>query len=375
MLLPPLASFPSADVRREISQDDWDIYLECWILLVKRNLSLPSKEFDVCVHKNPSTVDFIISYLTASARSNGLFESKLVKERSLRQETFLLTHRILTEVVPVPPRLLQATFLENLSIVYGRQGTLKRLLEVLWDRENLDENSSLQNHKHSMIHLLNSPTLESNQDNDRALLSTVALLQVSFHHGQFLMSGSDYIDALAAAFEKTSPAYQSKLIAIGYLGLKSLLETQRPKSSLLLDHLYSLKSVPESKDFLRRMSSSTPLLQRLREGLVAQDIDRAQLLIQEFALFERTTNRQPRSQTPRKSHKGKSKAHHTALHDMHVHQMSLVTQIQDLFPELGSAFVLKLLEEYQDDTEQVIAHLLEDSLPAHLQQADRSKDL
>jgi hypothetical protein len=60
---------------------------------------------------------------------------------------------------------------------------------------------------------------------------------------------------------------------------------------------------------------------------------------------------------------------------VHIHRMSLISQVQDLFPDLGSGFVLKLLDEYNDDVEQVISHLLEDSLPAHLEKADRDEVL
>jgi len=53
--------------------------------------------------------------------------------------------------------------------------------------------------------------------------------------------------------------------------------------------------------------------------------------------------------------------------------LSLVTQVQDLFPDLGSGFVLKLLDEYNDDVEHVTTHLLDDSLPPHLQLVDRKE--
>jgi len=55
--------------------------------------------------------------------------------------------------------------------------------------------------------------------------------------------------------------------------------------------------------------------------------------------------------------------------------MSMITQIQDLFPDLGSGFVHKLLNEYNDNIEQVTAHLLEDDLPPHLQSLDRTETL
>ncbi|KAL9116514.1 MAG: hypothetical protein Q9187_006960 [Circinaria calcarea] len=61
--------------------------------------------------------------------------------------------------------------------------------------------------------------------------------------------------------------------------------------------------------------------------------------------------------------------------NVHVHKLSLVTQIQDLFPDLGSGFIVKLLDEYNDDPEQMTAHLLEDTLPAHLKQADRTENI
>ena len=77
---------------------------------------------------------------------------------------------------------------------------------------------------------------------------------------------------------------------------------------------------------------------------------------------------------------GKGKGKETAPADgfesqVHIHSASLISQVQDIFPDLGSGFIAKLLDEFNNDTEQVIAHLLEDSLPAHLHGADRSETL
>ena len=374
-MIPPFAPFPPAHVLEDLAPDDWDSCLECWILLVQRSLRLSSKEFSVRVQKDRSMTEFIVSYMNESARPNGQFKTGVEKEKCLRRELFLLTHRILTEVVPVPQELLQITFLGDLSIVYGRHRTLKSMLEPVWDREKLEEKSFLHDHKHSLMNLLDSRPDESPSEFDRAFLRTVALLKVSYQYGQFLMLGSDFLDLLPTALENSSASHQPKIVAIGYLSLISLLEIRRPKFSALLDHLYSLESAPQSKVLLQKIVSSTPLLRRLRENLLGQNIDRAQPLIQELEAFEQTKSGQSRSQVSRKSDKGKENADQTPLHDMHVHQMSLVTQVQDLFPDLGSAFVVKLLEEYEDDPEQVVSHLLEDSLPTHLKQLDRSEAL
>lgn len=374
-MLPPFAPFPPASVLADISDGDWMLCLDCWMLLIQGNLRLSSKEFGVRAQKVPSMFDFIISYMTESAQPDGHFGRDHETEKSLKREAFLLIHRILTEVDPVPQQLQQCTFLGDLSIVYGRHGALKSLLEFLWDRENLDGNSSTQENKYSLIQLLDSCLKAPTADIQRALLRAVALLKVSFRYGQFLMLGSDFLDALATAFEKIPSTHQKSLLAIGYFGLMSLLESRRPKISTLLDHLYSLKSSHFPSSLLRAMCSSTPLLRRLRENLSGQDTDRAQPLLQELEAFEKTSTGQLRNQESRKSNKGKDKASQAPLHDMHVHKLSLVTQIQDLFPDLGSAFIVKLLEEYDDDMEQVVTHLLEDSLPTDLKQADRTEAL
>ncbi|KAM3579920.1 hypothetical protein VKS41_007639 [Umbelopsis sp. WA50703] len=56
--------------------------------------------------------------------------------------------------------------------------------------------------------------------------------------------------------------------------------------------------------------------------------------------------------------------------DMEIVQ--LISQVLDLFPDLGEGFVETCLRHYGGDIEQVTNHLLEDTLPANLAQLDRS---
>jgi activating signal cointegrator complex subunit 2 len=55
--------------------------------------------------------------------------------------------------------------------------------------------------------------------------------------------------------------------------------------------------------------------------------------------------------------------------------MSLITQIQDLFPDLGSGYIVRLLDFYGDTPETIIAHLLDESIPSELQDLDKSEQL
>ena len=54
---------------------------------------------------------------------------------------------------------------------------------------------------------------------------------------------------------------------------------------------------------------------------------------------------------------------------------SLVTSILDLFPDLGAGFIEECLKYFNNSTEDVINSLLEDKLPPHLRELDRSLPL
>lgn len=56
----------------------------------------------------------------------------------------------------------------------------------------------------------------------------------------------------------------------------------------------------------------------------------------------------------------------------HIRQESLISEVKDIFPDLGDGFVLKCLEHFGMSSERVISCVLEDSLPEGLRSLDRS---
>ncbi|KAI9010302.1 hypothetical protein CLU79DRAFT_722889 [Phycomyces nitens] len=58
--------------------------------------------------------------------------------------------------------------------------------------------------------------------------------------------------------------------------------------------------------------------------------------------------------------------------DSGVEYMSKISQVLDVFPDLGEGFIEACLEANQNDPEQVVMQLLEDNLPPHLAGLDRS---
>ena len=53
---------------------------------------------------------------------------------------------------------------------------------------------------------------------------------------------------------------------------------------------------------------------------------------------------------------------------------SLISRVKDLFPQLGDGFLAQCLPYYDNDAEKVINALLEDNLPPHLENLDKTKD-
>ncbi len=384
MALPPFALFPPVNLRKEVLPDEWENCLDSWILLAHGNLLLSPEAFSVKVSKDQSLVGFLVSYVKETTASFHERAEASPRMRTLRRDCFLLTHRILSEVKPIPSALIEWTYWADLSTLYAKSTNLKSLFKLTWDQENLDDSLSMQRSKTSLIQLLEAHNQISHNppsELDETLRRTGALLRMCYQYGQFLMLGTDLIDSLSATCQKGSADVQKKMVAITYLSTNSLIEPSRPKVSTLLDQLYNLTSNSNSDSLLVGLCSKTPFLQKMRDRLSGPEAERAKPLMQKLSIFECTKNRsrRPKNLISRKINKGKGKARDEygdgALGNIHVHKVSLVTQIQDLFPDLGSGFIVKLLDVYHDDTERVTAHLLEDSLPAHLRNIDRTEQI
>ncbi|KAI9830251.1 MAG: hypothetical protein M1819_005778 [Sarea resinae] len=391
MSLPPIAPFPPASLRRTIVPEEWEACLDAWILLTQTHLRLSPKEFhNASSHDGAPLVIFLKSYIheVANAQQQSPIEAHLQapKARVLRRECFLLCHRCLLEhepAPPPPPPLLNCAFLQDLSVIYVRSQSLRSLLSSVWSRHHELLEPELQRFKTSL-----TQNLESSKVTD--LKGLDALLFASPDIARFFAWGSDFIDALPIAYKQasSSPALKKELVAAVYLTLASLTEGDKPNLSLLFDHFWSLKKaatdnqrpLEPASSLLADLLTNTPLLRKVEERFGASDAARTKALIDSVQAFRGSgaTMKRQRARRLKVPSKGKGRAtdEHADLNgEIHIHRMSLVTQIQDLFPDLGAGFIVKLLDEYNDDIEQVTAHLLDDSLPPHLHDADRKEEL
>lgn len=381
MSSPHFAPFPSAAVRQNILPEDWQLYLDSCVSLVDVYLRFEDEKFSLAISGDDSVSKFLISFFHDLANDGSLTP----QTSSLRKKCFFLVYRILSRD-DVDDALLSWAVLSDVSHAFPKSEQLRLLLQSIWKRKSGIIERSLQTAKNSLIKNLESKRPE---EAESTLNKIAPLLRVSRDASIYMLIGSDFLDALYAAYPLVAPSMQRKLVTIAYLGLISILEDQKPNYSLLSDHLYGLKSneeqqqkkEPGKKTLVTDLVTNTPLLEKINDKPSAPEAARVKNTAASLVTFRQPGYAKPKQLIRRKINKGKEKAtvdgsgHGAITSEVHVHRMSLVTQIQDLFPDLGAGFIVKLLDEYNDDIEQVTAHLLEESLPPHLASADRSEQL
>ncbi|KAG6118555.1 hypothetical protein E4U14_006668 [Claviceps sp. LM454 group G7] len=389
--LPPLAPFPKASWQTQLSSEEWSALVQAWKVVCQVYLDLNDEEFAkaaAATQIHASLVSFTSSFVHETARAG----PSIAGSTTLLRPVFHLTSRLLRLPSPRSSELLEYEFLADLAKIYPKARTALLIGELFDDKHAPGPviEASLTYLKKLLI-----PQLDAGIKGDLKLVeSRLAvlnpLLHVSPHACTLMLAGSDFFDGLITCFKVMNPPLRRTIITTMYLCIMGLVESEPPKWSMLNDSLFALNSAAEehkkgplnaNDSLVAELVTSTPLLKLLLRRAQAQDVATASLKARIAALesFKKGPMARPkRLALRRKAVKGKGKEtlpgfHHQA--EMHVHRMSQITQVQDLFPDLGAAFVSKCLDEYGDNVEQVVANLLSETLPTHLATADRSEPL
>ncbi|KAL4926848.1 ASCC2 family CUE domain-containing protein [Aspergillus undulatus] len=385
--LPPLAPLPPPEVQRSIASGEWELYLDAWILLLTARLETSESIFKESAPKDESAVLFLASFYQQLASSRGHALQSGAKARTLRKLSFLLTRRTLLEITTPPQELLEWTYLAEVSCCYPSSSALKKLLSDAWNKQEGVITSSLEKGKASIIVQLSSK-VSSSISKAVADIRLLTILTSSLPAcGHVLMAGSDFLDTLAEAYQTHKlEDIRKSLVANIYVGLTSLLKNTKPNLTLLFDQLFSLKAgagigtpkMNKGPTLLSDVICSSDLLTRLERYLAVQPQKRGQDLVASLRAYQNELRSfHHRYQKPKKQvDKGKGRASDLpATEEVHAHRMSIISQIQDLFSDFGSGYIVRLLDFYGDNPETIIAHLLDASIPPELQSLDQSEQL
>ena len=386
--LPAFALFPISTWRNQVLPDEWVACLNAWLALIDSHLSLSDADFTSISVKDDSLEPFLVSFTREVALGGVDALGSSSSAKRLLKECLALTARLLRSSSP-PSGLAQWEFFSDLSRAYGKK-KVEAVLDGLSEPSKGSLDSSLGVLKKFLVKNLDAGLSAGDLKGIEERLERVNdLIRVSPSVAEFFLAGSDFVDGLISCYRITNPPLRRALIATTYLCLVGLAEGH--KMSALTDHLYSLKAAADAHkrgplnvndSLVAELVTSTPLLQRLQRKLEESDTasGRAKSVLAELGTFKKPGGgmSKPKRLVKRKIDKGKGLAEFDAAQahqEMHIHRMSHISQVQDLFPELGTGFISKLLDTYDNNPELVVSHLLDDSLPAHLQSANRSEDL
>lgn len=386
--LPPFAPFPTAAWRELLSIDEWNASLGAWTSLAEAHLSLPDAQFSNQTLHDKSVAVFLSSFMREVAAHGSVLLGTSSPAKLLLKHCFILVSKIMRCASPAVP-LVQWDFLSDFSRVYSK----KRVCSVLSHLQPSSQEAvelSLAALKKFLIKNLDEGLKGDLKAVEERLQRLNHLINASPTAASFFLAGSEFLDGLIHCYKIMNPPLRKVIITTTYLCLMGLVESDPPKLSMLTDQLYSLKTAADAHkagplnandSLVAELVSATPLLQQIDHKLEASGAEniRTKKVLKDLVTFKKAgAGMKPKRLIRRKIDKGKAVAlndHHAMAGEIHIHRVGQITQVQDLFPELGSGFVSRLLDEYGGDTEQVVAHLLEDSLPVHLREADRSENL
>ncbi|SCB64860.1 unnamed protein product [Fusarium graminearum] len=380
--LPPLAPFPQSSWRQHLSSSEWNSLLQAWTSICRALVALPEKDLKTSLSRDDSIATFLSSFTEETAEAGfTILESH---STTLPKAVFQLTSRVYS--VSPPTQLFGHEFLANLARVFPRKATTP-LIAQLFQQRTAPTEASLTGLKKQLI-----PQLEAGIKGDLKIVETRLirlnyLLHASPDSCTLFLAGSDFLDALIICFRVMNPPLRKVILTTAYLCLIGLIDVEPAKWSMLSDQLYALKEAADAhKDgplnandsLVPELITNTPLLKILLRR--AEDsgaaTDNFKKRITALEAYRKGAMIRPKRLVRRKVDKGKGKETQQEVDaDIHVHRMSLITQVQDIFPHLGSSFVSKCLDEYGDDVEKIVMTLLTQPLPPHLANADRSAAL
>ncbi|KAG9790964.1 hypothetical protein KCU88_g1144, partial [Aureobasidium melanogenum] len=378
--LPLLAVYPDHNVKASLPPAEWDGCVDSWLVSIEVRLRLQEDHFSqLKLSQSASGAPFLVSLFKAS-RDTGPASSRAQKERLLLKRAYMLLRRLLL-ATNVPFDYGDADLLDLLCLAshqYASVADWRATVKTLWKRDQSQMSGAVEAWKNARIGELSAARPDS-----EAILQKYrqfnAFLKVSPDAGLILMTGSDYLESLMEAYSNLQGASIQRILTehIFYC-LRSLMSDGLPHGSLLLDHLCFMKSEadrmskshPGSPTLYSSLVCTTSFMRHLAADDLVNASKRGQALIDSLTNYRQNTAHlhPPAGPRKRKVNKGKGKADVQA--EMHIHKASQISQVHDLFPNLSSHYILRLLDHFDDDVEAVIAALLEpESLPPNLRDA------
>ena len=341
--------------------------LESWLALSDLYLRLPDVGYQKLSNDGSSLVRFVRSFYHERAHADYSDKTLIdLDDHPLQRACYLLVHRLFNGPKP-PASFYEFDFISNFCTAHDRNSkAVSKLLRTLWNQSNNLFKTCMESKMKELIKMFDS---KSTRTITQDLFSLAKIVRDSPDVALMLMTGSDFLDGLVAQYTRHEDTVQSNGIrGVANLALWQLTKTNPPNMSLLSDHLFSLKASADKiypqPTLARALATTTgliPLMKKRFGGAGNERLNKALDQLGEYrSVWQKALD--------------KKQTLYRDDDEMHMHRAGRISQIQELFPHLGSAFIERLLWEYDENPETVTAALLDDALPANLRNADQSAE-
>lgn len=360
LVLPPIPAFPSEAIRKELGSEEWKSFLDYWIASLELRLKISDDLFSVFDAAELGT-NFLTSYLLTVPSSIGADSDP--KSTKLRHTCYTLIKKILRQYKGELDSSTCFDLMSSGSISFGHTKSWRILLKAMWTTQQKAVKKAIETAKSN----LSAASLPSEQTRRLQMIS--ALTKALPETATVTVAAADYLDTLTEIYGITNREVKIAITENVFVSFIALLQNKHV--TILTDNMYHLKSESDrqrksdlqSTTVLSSLICTTSFLKHFTSNVEIATHKR-QLADQLNTYRSEVLHLHPPGPRLKRS-KGKARAQQ---HDvMHTHRASQVSQVHELFPNLSTAYILKALDHFSNNVENVIAALLEPhSLPEPL---------
>lgn len=386
--IPHLVAYPPVEISSHLSAEEWSSCIEMWQTCIDFRLLLPPDQFaHLTLDHSYSGVSFIQSYLKARDPEQVLTNAPREAVGQIHTRCYLLLRRLLLEISPFgcsQEELFQ--LLSNGSKVYSSLRDWNHTLQDTWKRNPHEIAAAVQWCRETLITGLAMP--QPSKITLSHLHQAISLTRSLPAAGTIFMTGSDYVESMYTCYANLSDDQPGRAIRRAltkhlYDCLRGLMSDDTPKDSLLLDHLYTLRSLadvrhgddPARSTLLASLVVTTPFMQDLGNHFSVHKDGRSKDLLDWLHKYRTASEHiyPVRISLALRMQQRKGKA--PKLDDNHVHKAADVSRVHDLFPELPGGYILRILDYFSNNVENAVTALLEpETLPTELRRQKPEDD-
>ncbi|KKA30872.1 hypothetical protein TD95_000746 [Thielaviopsis punctulata] len=379
--LPNLAPFPPESIRKFLPPETLSSTIAAFSALSSALCLLSPADFEQYISR-PSSAAAATAFLSTAYAELAHAGPRVIGDDAAALQFARVLGSLLEKLIDANVCLEWTVFADAARV---HPETAAKAWPRAWAAQRDSLEAGLGGAKKQLIRMLEAGAGGDLRACEKLLARANWLLAAAPAVAELFAAGDDFMDGVVACYRVMNPGLRRVLIATGYLCVRGLMQAEEPRLGMLADKLYGLTvaaeahragPVAERDSFVVELVSTTPVVAEVRRVAELYAVPGLEARAKGLMAFQRAGGVVRGDRRSKRKGKGKGKERRQVA-DGHVdlEMLAKVAEVQELLPHLGGGFVSKCLREWNGDVEQVVARLLDGSLPEHLACLDQGEEL